>query len=77
MSFTVIVELACLVASTVILLGGQQQRSYGWKLLCSLVGLAALTQCASMGIVVRFMTIFRFIAEVAQLIQLSGRALRQ
>ncbi|KAF2458740.1 hypothetical protein BDY21DRAFT_341196 [Lineolata rhizophorae] len=51
MTFTVILELAGLIAFAVIILGGKQKRDYGWKLICGLLTLSAATQAASMAIV--------------------------
>jgi len=51
MSFAVIIEFASWIAFAVVLLGGVQQRSYGWKLVCPLLGLAALVQLAGMAII--------------------------
>lgn len=52
MSFSVIVELALLVAYAVVILGGKQKRDQGWKIVCSLLAVAAAAQCASMAVVV-------------------------
>jgi len=51
MSFSVIIELATIVAFIVIILGGKQTRDYGWKVVCSLLAVIVLTQCASMSII--------------------------
>ncbi|EON67561.1 hypothetical protein W97_06929 [Coniosporium apollinis CBS 100218] len=51
MSFSVIVELALLVAYAVVILGGKQKRDQGWKIVCSLLVVAAAAQCASMAVV--------------------------
>ncbi|KAF2435804.1 hypothetical protein EJ08DRAFT_579892 [Tothia fuscella] len=51
MSFAVIIELATIVAYVVIISGGMQTRSYGWKVVCSLLAVVSLVQCASMSIV--------------------------
>jgi len=51
MSFSVIVELASIVAFIVVILGGRQTREYGWKVVCSLLAVIALAQCASMAMV--------------------------
>lgn len=53
MSFAVIIELATIVAFVVVILGGRQTREYGWKIVCSLLAVTALAQCASMAIIVR------------------------
>jgi hypothetical protein len=52
MSFAVIIELASWIAFAVVLLGGVQQRSYGWKMVIPLIGCAALVQVAGMSIIV-------------------------
>jgi len=52
MSFAVLIELATLMAYAVIILGGKQNREMGWKIVCSLLAVGALVQCASMAIVV-------------------------
>jgi hypothetical protein len=52
MSFAVIIELATFIAYAVIILGGKQQRDYGWKIVCGLLGVGAAVQCAGMAIVV-------------------------
>ena len=53
MNFTVILELATLIAFAVIVLGGKQKRDQGWKIICGLLGLSIVVQCASMATVVR------------------------
>lgn len=53
MSFAVIIELASWIAFAVVLLGGVQQRSYGWKLVIPLLSLASTVQLVSMAIIVR------------------------
>jgi len=52
MSFAVLIELATLTTYAVIILGGKQNREIGWKIVCSLLALGALVQCAAMAIVV-------------------------
>jgi len=51
MSFSVIIELATIVAFIVIILGGKQTRDYGWKIVCSLLAVIVVAQCASMSII--------------------------
>ncbi|KAF1981323.1 hypothetical protein K402DRAFT_449252 [Aulographum hederae CBS 113979] len=51
MSFAVILELACVVGFAVVLLGGKQQRDYGWKVLCGLLAVCGVVECIGMGIV--------------------------
>jgi hypothetical protein len=53
MSFAVLIELATLMAYAVIILGGKQKRDIGWKVVCGLLAVGALVQCAGMAIVVR------------------------
>jgi hypothetical protein len=52
MSFAVIIELATFIAYTVVILGGVQQRSYGWKIVCSLLGLAGTVELICMALIV-------------------------
>ncbi|SRR6266480_4411158 len=52
MSFAVIIELATLIAYTVIILGEKRRREFGWKVVCGLLAIGAIVQCASMAIVV-------------------------
>jgi hypothetical protein len=52
MSFAVLIELATLVAYIIIILGGQQLRQYGWKVVVSLLAAIVLVQCSGMAIVV-------------------------
>jgi len=51
MSFAVVIELATLIAYAVIILGGIQRRTKGWKVVCSLLTFAGIAQCVSMAIV--------------------------
>jgi hypothetical protein len=51
MSFAVIIEFATFIAFAVVILGGVQQRSYGWKIVCSLIACAALVEAAGMSII--------------------------
>jgi len=51
MSFAVIMELATFMSYAVVLLGGVQQRSYGWKMVCALLAIGALCQLAGMSII--------------------------
>ena len=53
MSLAVIFEFATFIAFAVVLLGGVQQRSYGWKMVCALIGLASVAQAVGMSIIVR------------------------
>ncbi|KAI9694777.1 MAG: hypothetical protein M1822_000393 [Bathelium mastoideum] len=52
MSFAVVVELSCVIAFGVILLGGRQKREVGWKVLGWLLGVAAVSQAICMSVVV-------------------------
>ncbi|KAI9663782.1 MAG: hypothetical protein M1821_007272 [Bathelium mastoideum] len=51
MSFAVVVELSCVIAFGVILLGGRQKREVGWKVLGWLLGVAAVSQAICMSVV--------------------------
>ncbi|KAI9709343.1 MAG: hypothetical protein M1820_003463 [Bogoriella megaspora] len=51
MSFTVVLELAGLIAFAVILLGGRQKREVGWKILGWILGVAAASEAVSMAVV--------------------------
>jgi len=51
MSFTVLIELATVVAYIIIIFGGKQMRDYGWKVIISLLAIITLVQCAGMAIV--------------------------
>ncbi|KAE9985687.1 hypothetical protein Vi05172_g9740 [Venturia inaequalis] len=51
MSFAVLLELATLVAYIIIILGGQQLRQYGWKVVVSLLAAVVLVQCSGMAII--------------------------
>ncbi|KAF2757672.1 hypothetical protein EJ05DRAFT_538822 [Pseudovirgaria hyperparasitica] len=51
MSFSVIIELATLVAYIVVLAGGKQKRDQGWKVTASLLGFSALVQLIAMALV--------------------------
>ncbi|KAF2231760.1 hypothetical protein EV356DRAFT_283857 [Viridothelium virens] len=50
MSFSVVLELSCVIAFAVILLGGRQKREVGWKVLGWLLGLASVAQLISMAV---------------------------
>lgn len=52
MSFAVVIEGMTLVAFIVVLAGGKQKREQGWKVICGLLVLVALVQCAGMAIIV-------------------------
>lgn len=52
MSFAVVVEFASMIVCLLIIGGGKQKRDNGWKVLCSVLAVTALAQCASMAIVV-------------------------
>ncbi|KAI4186341.1 MAG: hypothetical protein LQ346_005705 [Caloplaca aetnensis] len=51
MSFAVVIEGMTLVAFIVVLAGGKQKREQGWKVICGLLVLVALVQCAGMAII--------------------------
>ncbi|KAF2020907.1 hypothetical protein BU24DRAFT_10711 [Aaosphaeria arxii CBS 175.79] len=50
-SFAVVVELATLVSFVVIIAGGVQRRTAGWKIASTLLVLGGIIQCAGMAIV--------------------------
>jgi hypothetical protein len=52
MSFTVIIELATMIAYVTVILGGKQRRDKGWKIVTFLLVIAGLCQLVSMAIVV-------------------------
>lgn len=52
MSFTSVLEMATLVAFAVVLIGGRQKRVEGWKVLCGMLAVVGVLQCAGMAIVV-------------------------
>lgn len=54
MNFSVVLELATLVAFGVVLLGGRSNREQGWKMCVGLLGVVVVCQVAAMGIVVSF-----------------------
>ena len=51
-SFDVVVELCLLVAFVVIIAGGVQRRTAGWRIICALLMFSAFVQCVGMAIVV-------------------------
>ncbi|KAF2874430.1 hypothetical protein BDV95DRAFT_627111 [Massariosphaeria phaeospora] len=50
-SFGVIIELCSLVSFIVVMSGGVQRRSVGWKIVCSLLLFGGIVQCAGMALV--------------------------
>jgi len=52
MNFSIVLELATLVAYLVILVGGRQAREVGWKVLGSLLAFVAVAQLIAMTLVV-------------------------
>lgn len=50
-SFDVVIELCALVSFIVIISGGVQRRSTGWKLICAILLLGGIFQCAAMALV--------------------------
>lgn len=52
MNFSVVLLLACVVAYITILVGGRGTREVGWRLLCPLLAVVALTQLIAMSLVV-------------------------
>jgi hypothetical protein len=51
-TFAVAIQLAALVSFIVIIAGGVQRRVQGWKVICSVLTVGGLVQCAGMAIVV-------------------------
>ncbi|KAF2193816.1 hypothetical protein K469DRAFT_712648 [Zopfia rhizophila CBS 207.26] len=51
MSFAVVIELCTFVSFAVIIMGGVQRRSTGWKIVCSLLLLGGIVQCTAMALV--------------------------
>ena len=52
MNFSLMVELACVVAYITVLTGGRVVRESGWKILAGLLSLVALGQLVAMALVV-------------------------
>lgn len=52
MSFEVVLELCALSAFIVVIAGGVQRRASGWKVVCSILLLGGVVQCAATAIVV-------------------------
>ncbi|KAK0334974.1 hypothetical protein LTR02_015434 [Friedmanniomyces endolithicus] len=52
MNFSVVIELACVVAYITILVGGRASREAGWHVLASLLGVVAVAQMVAMALVV-------------------------
>jgi len=57
MNFSVVIELACVVAYITILVGGRASREAGWQVLASLLGVVAGAQMVAMALVVRGYTV--------------------
>lgn len=57
MNFTVVLQLACLIAYLTILVGGRITREAGWKLLAGLLGVVAAGQLIAMALVVGFLAL--------------------
>jgi hypothetical protein len=51
MNFSVVLQLALLVAFGVTIFGGKQKRDKGWKIITGILGVVFAVQCASMAIV--------------------------
>lgn len=54
MNFSVVVELAVVIAYIVVLVGGRASREEGWKVLVGLLSLCAIGQMIAMSLVVGF-----------------------
>lgn len=52
MNFSVVIELACIVAYITVLFGGRGVRESGWKMLGGLLGTVAVSQMIAMALVV-------------------------
>lgn len=52
LNFSLMAELACVVAYVVILVGGRNVRESGWKILAGLLGLVAVGELIAMALVV-------------------------
>lgn len=61
MSFAVVMEFVTIVAYVVMLAGGRQKRAQGWKVLVAFAAIAAATQCASMALIVRGVSLLPFV----------------
>ncbi|TKA72376.1 hypothetical protein B0A55_06548 [Friedmanniomyces simplex] len=51
MNFSIVIELACVVAYITILVGGRASREAGWQVLASLLALVAVAQMIAMALV--------------------------
>ncbi|KAF1994975.1 hypothetical protein P154DRAFT_500976 [Amniculicola lignicola CBS 123094] len=51
MSFAVVIELCTVVSFIVIIAGGVQRRTQGWQVMCSILLVGGVIQCAGMAIV--------------------------
>ena len=67
MSFAVVMEGMTLVAYIVLIAGGKQKREQGWKIICGLLFLVGLLQCASMALVVSVALGPTLVLEIGQL----------
>lgn len=52
MNFSVVIELACIIAYITILVGGRGVQESGWKILAGLLGLVAMGELIAMALVV-------------------------
>ena len=52
MSFTAVIELATVIAYSVVIAGGRAKRETGWKIVAFLLMLVGVLQCACMSLVV-------------------------
>lgn len=53
MNFTLVLELATVVAYLTIMVGGRSSREAGWKVLASMLGIVTMSQLIAMALVVR------------------------
>lgn len=56
MNFSMVIELACVVAYITIIFGGRRVREMGWKMLAGLLSTVAASQLIAMALVVSLWT---------------------
>lgn len=74
MSFAVVIEGMTIVAYIVMIAGGKQKREQGWKILCGLLFVVGVLQCAGMALIVGFARRFQRWGTTDEI---TGVALRQ
>jgi hypothetical protein len=55
MNFSVVIQLACVIAYVTVLFGGRTVRESGWKILSGLLGVVAASQLVAMALVVSYL----------------------